>query len=247
VSYTVVPQVNLPLTFSGNANDVPVGTSIKATFGNLSSVPSGDYTITFKVTGGTYTMTDEVRFVLRGVPSVPSLQQPTDGAAFPEQAPTLNWKAAKDAVRYRIEIATNDNFANIVRTATVADTFYKVEPRLGGGRFYWRLTSLNDCGFSTSRVSNFQIQAAGVHEWQGQEVTLAPNPTSGWLNIHFAQALSGDLNVEIFSLNGQLLQRVNYQSNANVSLDLSAYPAGVYLVRLINGEALLTERILLQK
>jgi len=248
VSYTVSPQATLPITFSGNANDVPVGTTIKANFGSLSNTPPGEYTLTFKVSDGTYTMVDEVKFVLRGVPAVPVPALPLDGAAFPEQAPTLSWKRAKDAVRYRIEIATNDNFANIVRTATVTDTFYKVEPRLGGGVFYWRLTSLNDCGFSTSRASDFMIQAAGVHEWQGQEVIIAPNPTSGLLNIRFAQALKDDLDIEVFSLNGQLLQRNRFgNTNTALSIDLSTYPSGVYLVRLINGEAALTERILLHK
>jgi subtilisin-like proprotein convertase family protein len=248
VSYTVEPPVTLPITFSANANDVPVGTTIRANFGSLASVPTGSYKITFKITDGTYTMTDEATFVLRKTPTVVNQLQPADGAATMEPAPTLRWRTALDALRYRVEIATNDNFANVIRTATVTDTFYTVEPRLGGGTFYWRVTSLNDCGFSTSGVFDFTIQTSGVHEWQGQRVSFDPNPTSGRLNIRFAQNLSGDLNVELFSLNGQLLQRGRFENaGTELTLDLSNYPAGVYLVRLVNGEAALTERILLQK
>lgn len=248
VSYTVEPQVTLPIMFSVNANDVPLGTTIRANFGSLANVPSGEYKITFKVSDGTYNMADEVTFVLRGTPQVTTQILPADGAAFPDQAPVLNWKKANDATRYRVEIATSDNFSNIVRMATVTDTFYKVEPRLGGGVFHWRLTSLNDCGFSTSGISDFAIQAAGVHEWQGQQVTIAPNPTSGVLNIRFARMLSSDLNVEVFSLNGQLLQKSQFDAvGTELLVDLSNYAAGVYLIRLINDDAALTERIVLQK
>ncbi|MFN7118505.1 MAG: T9SS type A sorting domain-containing protein [Saprospiraceae bacterium] len=248
VSYTVEPQANLPITFSANANDVPVGTTIRANFGSLANVQPGTYKITFQITDGTYTMTDEVNFVFRRTPAVPILQQPLDGASLVEQAPTLNWQRATDATRYRIEIATNDNFSNIVRTVEVTDTFYTVTPQLGGGIFFWRVTSLNDCGFSTSGIFDFTIRAAGVHEWQGQQVTIAPNPTNALLYIRFTNALREDLHVEVFSLNGQLLQRQPFNhANTELSLNLSEYPAGVYLVRLVSGDAALTERIVLQK
>lgn len=248
MSYTVEPAATLPITFSANANDVPVGTTIRANFGSLANVQPGVYKITFQITDGTYTMTDEVTFVFRKTPTVPVLKQPADGAASPEQAPTLSWQRATDATRYRIEVATNDNFSNTVRTAEVTDTFYTVTPQLGGGIFYWRVTSLNDCGFSTSGIFDFTIQAAGVHEWQGQQVTIAPNPTNALLFIRFAQTLSEALNVEVFSLNGQLLQRHRFDNaGTELSLNLSEYPAGVYLVRLVNGNDALTERILLQK
>lgn len=248
VSYTVEPQATLPITFSADANDVPVGTTIRANFGSLATVQPGAYKITFQITDGTYTMTDEVNFVFRKTPAVPSLQQPADGSAFPTQAPTLSWRRATDATRYKIEIATNDNFSNTVRTAEVTDTFYTVNPQLGGGIFFWRVTSLNDCGFSTSGVFDFTIQAAGVHEWQGQQVTIAPNPTNALLYVRFAQPLSGDLIAEVFGMNGQLLQRRQFDVvNSELTLDLSTYPSGVYLIRLINGEATLSERVLVQR
>lgn len=248
VSYTVEPQATLPITFSVNPNDIIPGSTIRANFGSLANLAPNSYKITFQIMDGTYTMSDEVTFVFRKTPTIPNQRQPADGSAFMEQAPTLSWQSAADATRYRVEIATNDNFSNIVRTQEVTDTFYTVTPQLGGGIFYWRITSLNDCGFSTSGVFDFTIQATGVHEWQGQQVTIAPNPTNALLYIRFTQALTSDLNVEVFSLNGQLLQRGRYaNAGTELSIDLSEYPSGVYLVRLISDDAALTERILLQK
>ncbi|MBK7871849.1 MAG: proprotein convertase P-domain-containing protein [Saprospiraceae bacterium] len=248
VTYTVVPNVNLPLTFSSDPNNVPVGTTIKATLDNLSSLPPNQYTITFRISDGTYSSEDDVTFRLRGVPAVPFLQGPVDGNNSVEQSPVLTWKSSADATSYRVEVATDDRFMNIVRNAVLTDTVYTTNPPLGGGTFYWRVTSLNDCGFSTSGIFDFFIQAAGVHEWQGQQVTFLPNPTSGQVNIVFAQAITGDVNAEIYAANGQLLKRVAI--NAAVlshSLDLSDHPNGLYLIRLINGDAALTERILVQK
>lgn len=248
VAYTVTPEVALPITFSADPNNVPVGTTIKATFGSLATVPRAEYTINFTISDGIYTSEDQVTFRLRGVPAVPLLQEPADGLSLMTQTPVLRWRAGTDATSYRVEIATNDNFSNVVRTETVTDTSYTIDPPLGGGAFYWRVTSLNDCGFSTSGIFDFFIQATGVQEWQGQRVTFLPNPTNGWLNIQFTRPLSGHLSVEVFSTNGQLLQRARYdQAGTELSLDLSAYASGLYLVRIVNGNAALTERIMVQK
>ncbi len=248
ISYSVEPEIDLPITFSADPNNVPVGTTVKAMLGDLTNVPRTAFTITFRISDGTYSATDEVTFRLRGVPGVPLLQQPTDGVSTIEQTPVLVWNKSNDATSYRVEIATDDRFNNIVRTATVTDTTYTIDPMLGGGRFYWRITSLNDCGFSTSGIFDFFIQAAGIREWQGQRVVFHPNPTNGLLQVVFAQPLSGDVAIEVFSTNGQLLQRRWYnQPGTAVSLDLSAVASGTYMVRIVNGAAALTERILVQK
>jgi hypothetical protein len=136
----------------------------------------------------------------------------------------------------------------MVQTVEVTDTFYTPEQMLAGGRHFWRVTSLNDCGFSTSGIFDFFVEAAGIQQWQGQRVTFQPNPTSGLLRIQFTQPISGDLMVEIYNTNGQALKR-KYLRQANTALDvnLTNHAPGLYLVRLVNGDAILTQRILLQK
>lgn len=248
VTYTVAPEQNIPISFNADPNNLPTGTTVRATLSNLGSVPIGEYTITFQISDGTYSNQDIVTAFLRGVPAVPTPQEPADGASFPEQRPTLRWRSILDATSYRLEIARDDRFSEMVATIEVADTSYAFPEALEGGRYHWRVTSLNDCGFSTSGIFDFFVEAAGIQEWQGQRVTFHPNPTSGWLRIQFAQPLSGNLTVELFNTNGQLLQRQYLrQADTELNFDLTQQASGMYLIRLVNGEAVLTQRILVQK
>ncbi|MCB0638392.1 MAG: T9SS type A sorting domain-containing protein, partial [Lewinella sp.] len=67
--------------------------------------------------------------------------------------------------------------------------------------------------------------------WQ---LTVFPNPTSGQLTVNLSAFLGQDVTLEVTDLNGQLLlQRPLGQVEQRTEpLDLSVYPAGVYLLRL---------------
>ncbi len=248
IRYIVTPAVSLPLTFNVDPDNVPAGATIQARLDDLSNVPRAEFTIVFRVSDGTYAAEDDVTLRLRGIPTVPTLLLPADGVNITEQMPTLRWNNIVDATGYRVEIATDDRFANIVRTVTVADTFYTVNPMLGGGRFHWRVTALNNCGFSTSGVFDFFIEAAGIREWQGQRVVFQPNPTSSTVEVIFNIPLPGIALTEVYALNGQLLQRRRHDAAAlRLSLDLSPYADGVYLVRIVHEGAALTERVVLRR
>ena len=94
--------------------------------------------------------------------------------------------------------------------------------------------------FSTGFVSSTDETALS-----GQ-VTLSPNPTSGELKVTLDQSIIGETTVQIFSLDGKLLQGEKVETSI-VSLDLSSYQNGVYLVRLVNDEKAVTQRVTLQK
>lgn len=63
-------------------------------------------------------------------------------------------------------------------------------------------------------------------------VRIYPNPSNGQLNIVFHQQKRGDWMVDIFSINGQLLQHHDFKNTLIAKLDLSSrLPRGTYMVK----------------
>lgn len=74
-------------------------------------------------------------------------------------------------------------------------------------------------------------------------ITIGPNPTDGLLNMTIGDAsLFEDAVLEVYSLQAQLLQRRDLTATST-TLDLGAYPAGTYLVRIITPAGQLTKKV----
>ena len=78
------------------------------------------------------------------------------------------------------------------------------------------------------------------------KVTMTPNPTNGLVNIALGETLEGNTVAQIFSIDGKVLQTQEL-TQQTTTIDLSAYNNGVYLVRVVNDNNALTQRIALQK
>lgn len=77
------------------------------------------------------------------------------------------------------------------------------------------------------------------------KVKMSPNPTTGELNITLDQALAGDTEFQVFSLDGKVLMTGQLRNTLN-TLNLSSFNNGIYLVRLVNDDRAITERITVQ-
>lgn len=134
------------LNFSPNPV-TPSGSSLM-TIGNTSAAPDGSYTI--QITGAGPTTTHKVNVHLdfyTNSPGSPSLSSPANGATNVDFQPTLNWSTAAQAARYRLDIATDMGFSNIIYTATVTGLSHTVPtPLASSTTYFWRVQSDNTCG-----------------------------------------------------------------------------------------------------
>ena len=114
--------------------------------------------------------------------------------------------------------------------------------------YYWRVTAFNDCGGSTSAPFSFTTaEASTVVGINGFQLEILPNPTNGLLYLQSSAPLNDRIAIKVFSINGiQLLEKTMEQGTVLTSLDLTGYPSGVYLVRLASGNAVATERIIVE-
>ena len=72
-----------------------------------------------------------------------------------------------------------------------------------------------------------------------------PNPTSGKISITFPVAMN-NVEIEILNLTGKAIQRIDASNTFNIDLDLSAYSAGMYYLRINSVNKSEVQKIIIQ-
>lgn len=86
--------------------------------------------------------------------------------------------------------------------------------------------------------SNNPILGLDNPRYDEYAVTLAPNPTSGYMEASIkGKYITGNKNVEILNISGEVMDRFEWEGKST-TFDMTAFPQGLYLVRIIvNGKA----------
>lgn len=89
----------------------------------------------------------------------------------------------------------------------------------------------------------------GIEELEAEEnaIDVYPNPTTGLLNISFGNAETEGYSVEIYDALGRLVSSENVSASDNHSMDISAYPEGLYIVRISTPAFVANKKIMLTK
>jgi len=90
-------------------------------------------------------------------PAIPVLQSPATGATNQATTLTLSWGSVTGVASYRLQLATDSLFANlVVNDSTLTSASKQVGPLLNNTKYYWRVNAKNAAGTSSySSVFNF--------------------------------------------------------------------------------------------
>lgn len=89
-------------------------------------------------------LTLDLDHYLEAAPSEPS---PSNGAELDDLRPTFSWSALSDANNYRIQIADDSSFGNIVFEERVDNpSFTPADDLKKWSSYYWRVRGINTCG-----------------------------------------------------------------------------------------------------
>jgi hypothetical protein len=128
-----------------------------------------------------------------------------------------------------------------------------------GSNYRVTVTDSNGCTRRSARVT---ISLCVLKSEQNDEnnfvdnvnsISLYPNPTidniSIVVNNQESDNESGIIEIEIYNLLGELISKDKKEIIYGVAItkDVSAYSPGLYLVKIIDGEEQITERVLIQK
>ncbi len=78
-------------------------------------------------------------------------------------------------------------------------------------------------------------------------IDVYPNPTSGILNINFANAVNEEVSVEIYDVIGKLMSQRSYNSSSELTMDISNYPEGMYIIKVSTPSFITNKKITLTK
>ncbi|MEO8275156.1 MAG: hypothetical protein ABI639_02995 [Thermoanaerobaculia bacterium] len=160
-SLTVTPPFVSPVTLGVSGNPAgsttnlspnPVVGTLPAvstlTIGNTAAVAAGDYPITVNGNDGSTSFNLVLQLTAYAAsPGAPSLTAPGAGATNVPLATSFTWAAQTGVASYELQVATDNAFANVIRTATTATTSTTVSPDLPSNvELFWRVRGINTCG-----------------------------------------------------------------------------------------------------
>ena len=132
-----------------SANPVMPAGSAQLTIGGTGAAAAGIYGLELSASGGEVSQMRQPLLVLTGAaPAAPGLVAPAAGAQDVELRPSLEWSEVAEARGYRLEIATDAAFSEIVHAAAVKATSYpltifQLDP---ASHYFWRVRAVNACG-----------------------------------------------------------------------------------------------------
>ncbi len=112
-------------------------------------------------------------------PANAAIELPENGASNVSANQPLHWFPVSGAFRYDVEVATDAAFTNVIVNATDLS-----QPTYAGGSLpsdstlYWRVTSHNACGSSTSATASFTTAAPQCNLYTSSDVPKAIDPSS---------------------------------------------------------------------
>ena len=80
--------------------------------------------------------------------------------------------------------------------------------------------------------------ATGINEVAEGEVNVYPNPATTVINIDNAEGAQ----VSVFDINGRMITNVE-SASANQTIDASNFAKGMYIVRIANGNNVITKKV----
>jgi hypothetical protein len=120
--------------------------------------------------------------------------------------------------------------------------FFRLLPGLTGISSF-----VNTGDFGASKTVNFTLNApnATIEEETENKFSVFPNPSKGVFYINFNSAVTKQFSIDVLNLLGtKIYSMFVQQPETNViELDLSAFPAGIYTVRMGNQKSMVSKRI----
>ena len=114
------------------------------------TLTDGDYSFTINGNAASADHSITVDFsISTGVPVAANLTAPADAATNIAYTPNHQWDNIANASQYTIQVATDDQFVDIVRDETIETNSWSANPPYTNNTtYYWRVKAINGCGES---------------------------------------------------------------------------------------------------
>lgn len=133
-------------------------------------------------------------------------------------------------------------------TTQIATTLDLID--VGAGVYYLVVTGGDGC---KDTVGNYEIKndisTAVIEKYIVYDLSVAPNPTSGQVNLDFRTSRASDIKIEIQNIIGQTIAKEWLKNPGKIihhEIDLSAQNGGIYFVKITQDNYTTVKRIIRQ-
>jgi hypothetical protein len=100
-----------------------------------------------------------------------------------------------------------------------------------------------------SEGCNAQVAVNDILSKQLLQITIYPNPASSQFEIAIKNFIGNEVTVQIYNMIGQIMEDVQSPNSGDqhVTIDASHFPAGEYLVKVSDGNEILTQQLSVAK
>lgn len=250
-SFSVTGQpTGSTVTFSPTS--ISADGTVTMTISNTQNVSSGNYVMIVTGTSGSTSKTVEFFLtIFNGVFTTQTLVAPSNLAFAQETSLNLNWSSNSAATLYTLQVATDEDFTNIIVNSDVTTTTYSLSGLSELTNYFWKVLPKNQgCSGAFSEVYRFTTKENICNTYNSVNVpltiTTAANVTvNSTLTIPTNQNVSisdvnvsvnithtwvSDLTVTLISPNNTQIQLVALQCSSNDNINATFDDQGVALV-----------------
>lgn len=178
-----------------------------------------------------------------------TLIYPQDKASIPLPI-TFLWNQANGAVAYKLQIALDISFEELViNSAAITDTFYTPTNLIENQNYFWKVISIGpseDTKESEIRTIKALPTSVENNDNQSDDFDIFPNPASNFLFFVLNTQEKENFYLTIYNVFGQTVYSeylINHSSNIMIKINL---PAGFYYVKLSNGGKSYIKKLLIE-
>ena len=166
----------------------------------------------------------------------------------------LYWSTASETNNKGFDVQRRSEESSVFETITwldgkseandLSNYSYSDKNVKSGIEYYYRLRQLDfDNSENLSEVVHARLKGNAA------EIQVFPNPTEGFSTVQFSSEIAGQVNMQILNAQGQIIGVSIFETNGNAELevDLSQQPEGVYFLKFEIGQEQFVKRMVLKK
>jgi|GEM_PF-1205271 len=141
---------------------------------------------------------------------------------------------------------TGGTWSDLSSTGALSANMFDATAVTNNSSYDFQYKVMSACGDDSIVVTLYVDDCdVSVRELSTGFINIYPNPTSGLIKIE-NKAVKGEVRVELYSANGQLMMSKNFGENEGMSLDITDYATGIYTVKVNSEKGLDVKRIIKQ-
>jgi len=198
-------------------------------------------------------------FTQQNTPYKPILLSPANGSTCQETSLNLAWSSIVNADSYRLQVAKDSGFTNMIFDDSTLTTNNKtVNNLLLNTSYYWRVNAKNS--FGKGDYSNIWSFSTKVTDVSGEQNAIPteysfyqnyPNPFNPSTVIKYDLPKEGFVTMKIYNILGKeiktLVNDFKKAGSYNVTFDAGNLPSGIYFCRIKSNDFSAVRKLLLIK